>query len=193
MKKLSLIIFLFFLNIAFSQENIDLNSIIENRGYIFSELPLNYSMDGNIYETLRNGIPFEENNLTTIENDSVLKNDFPEEINFNNLHVWSKEELQSKYLVNNSISFLNFKKVNKTLHLTNPEEIRVLKKEIKTFNNRFDDWSKFPIHITRPYFSYSKTYAIIVIQFGNDGRQSILLKKINGVFQFYTYIENVVS
>ncbi len=122
MKKLSLIIFLFFLNIAFTQENIDLNSILENRGYIFSELPLNYSMDGNIYETLRNGIPFEENNLTTIENDSVLKNDFPEEINFNNLHVWSKEELQSKYLVNNSISFLNFKKVNKTLHLTNPEE-----------------------------------------------------------------------
>lgn len=193
MKKLSLIIFLIFINAAFTQENIDLNSLLKNRGYIFSEIPLNYSIDGNIYETLKNGIPFQENNLTTIENDSLLKNDFPKEIDFDNLHTWSNEELQSKYLVSNTISFLTFKKVNKTLKLTNPEEIKVLKQEIKTFNNRFDDWSKFPIHITRPYFSYSKTYAIIVIKFGNDSRQSILLKKINGVFQFYTYIENAVS
>lgn len=192
MNKLIAILFLLNLNFAFAQENIVLDSILKKRGYIFSELPLNYTIDGNIYETLRGGIPFQENNLTTIENDSVLKNDFPKKINFNNLHIWSNEELRSKYLVSNTISFLNFKKVNKTLNLTNPEEIKILKQEIKTFNNRFSNWSKFPIQITRPYFSYSKTYAVIVIVNGNDSRQSILLKKINGVFQFYTYIENSV-
>lgn len=190
MTKLISILFLLNLNFAFTQDSIVLDSIIKNKGYIFSNQPLHYVFEENIYEKLKNGIPFEENNLETIENDSILKNDFPNVIKFNNLKLWSNEELKSKYLVNHDVNSLNFKKVNKTLNLTNPEDIKILKKEIKTFNNRYNNWSKYPIYITRPYFSYSKTYAIIVLQFGNDSGQSILLKKTNGVFQFYTFIEN---
>lgn len=190
MNKLIAILFLLNLNFAFAQENIVLDSILKNKGYIFSNHPLNYSIDGDIYDQLKFKIKEGESNLLGLENDSILKKDFPKEINFNRAQLWSNEELKSKYLVTNDVNSLSFKKVNKTLNLTNPEEIAILKKEIKTFNNRFGNWSKFPIHIARPYFSYSKTYAIIVIKYGNDSGQSILLKKINDVFQFYTYIEN---
>ncbi len=188
MNKFITIIFLLSINFAFTQENIILDSIIKNVGHIYSNKPLSFSIDGNIYEELNNNMDSWPSKLSTLKNDSLLKKDFPKEINFNRAQLWSNEELKSKYLVDDNVDYLRFKKVKKILNLTNPEEIKVLKEEIKTFNNRFNDWSKFPVQITRPYFSYSKTYAIIVIQFGNDSGQSILLKKINGVFQFYTNI-----
>lgn len=192
MEKLIAFIILLNLNFAFTQENIAFDSILKDKGYIFSNVPSNYSMDGDIFDQLKFKIIEGDSNLLGMENDSLLKKDFPKKINLNRAQLWSNGELKSKYLVNNDVNSLNFKKVNKILNLTNPEEISNLKKEIKTFNNRFGNWSKFPIYMTRPYFSYSKTYAIIVLQFGNDSGQSILLKKINGVFQFYTYIENWV-
>ncbi|SEP82271.1 hypothetical protein [Flavobacterium urocaniciphilum] len=192
MKKLSLIIFLFFINIAFTQENIVLDSILKNKGFIFSNIPLNFNMGGDVYTELKHKIKESDSNILNLDNDSILRNDFPKVINFNQVKLWSNEELKSKYLVDHNIETLNFKKVNKSLNITNPEEQQVLKDEINTFNNRFNNWSKFPIYVTRPYFSFSKTYAIIVIRFGNDSGQSILLKKIDGIYQFYTYINNWV-
>lgn len=192
MKKLILIIFLFYINIAFTQENIILDSILKDCGHIYSSFPLTWSMDGDIYTDLKHKIKDKESNLLNLENDSILKNDFPKVINFNQVKLWSNEELKSKYLVGHDDETLNFRKVNKSLNLTNPEKIQVLKEEIKTFNNRSNNWSKFPVYVTRPYFSYSKIYAIIIIQFGNDSGCSFLLKKIDGVYQIYTSLGNWV-
>lgn len=186
MNKLIIFVFLLSVKFAFAQENIVLDSILKHKGYIFSKFPLSFSMDGDIYNELKEDNP----NLLNLENDSILKDDFPKKINFNKAKLWSNEELKNKYLVDNDVNTLSFGKVNKVLNLTNPEEIKVLKNQIKTFNNRFNNWSMFPVTVTRPYFSHSKTYAIIVIIFGNDSGQSILLKKIDGVYQFYTYINN---
>lgn len=193
MKKLITFLILLSLNFAFTQENIVLDSILKHKGYIFSSFPLTWSMDGDIYTELKDKIKDKESNLLNLENDSILKNDFPKVINFNQVKLWSNEELKSKYLVDHDVETLSFRIVNKSLNLTNPEEIQLLKDEIKTFNNRFNHWSKFPIYVTRPYFSYSKTYAIIIIRFGNDSGQSLLLKKIDGVYQVYTYLENWVN
>lgn len=190
MNKLIIFVFLLSIKFASAQENIVLDSILKNGGYIYSNFPLKTFINESIYDELKSKITDGNSNLLNLENDSILKNDFPKRINFNQVKLWSNEELKNKYLVDIDVTTLSFGKVNKILNLTNPEEIEVLKNQIKTFNNRFNDWSKFPVQITRPYFSYSKTYAIIVFQFGNDSGQSILLKKIDGVYQFYTYINN---
>ena len=105
---------------------------------------------------------------------------------------WKKENLKKAYLVKKSQKILQ-KKVLAEIEILDKREIKTIKRQIRQYNNRPNEWRGWPMSISKPIFSDNNQFCIIGFQFGNNGGYTELYKKVDskwkqiGIFNRIAY------
>ncbi|RKN01786.1 hypothetical protein D7036_17375 [Aquimarina sp. BL5] len=107
--------------------------------------------------------------------DSLTIVELFENAKIQDLKNWNKDELKNVYLISNNQN-LSFRKVQRELELSEKEQIKKLKKQIRQFNNNKSKWRSFPISISRPIYTNDKKYALIAYNLGNNGGKIVIYK-----------------
>lgn len=105
---------------------------------------------------------------------------------------WKKEDFKNAYLIKEG-EILSVKKVLSELEIKDKKEVKNLKKQIRQYKNRPNEWRGWPISISKPIFSNDKQFCVIGFVFGNNGGHTELYKKSNskweriGIFNRFAY------
>ncbi len=105
---------------------------------------------------------------------------------------WKKEDFKNAYLIRKG-EVLSVKKVLSELGIKDKKEIKTIKKQIRQYNNRPNEWRGWPMSISKPIFSDDKQFCIIGFEFGNNGGYTELYNKSEskwkrvGIFNRFAY------
>ena len=104
----------------------------------------------------------------------------------------ANNDFKNAYLIKEG-EILSVKKVLSELEIKDKKEVKNLKKQIRQYKNRPNEWRGWPISISKPIFSNDKQFCVIGFVFGNNGGHTELYKKSNskweriGIFNRFAY------
>lgn len=180
MKSFLLFIIIFQLsNFCFSQDLMEVT--IQDKSKIIYEEPFKFKMKTgkwNLKYKMEYLLEHKKNiNNLNIITDSLIIKELCEKAKTQNFNKWSPKEFNNAYLISNT-DYLNYRKIRDSLKLSEKKEIKKLRKQINQFNNNKNEWRSFPLSLSRPIYTDDKAYALIAFNYGNNGGQIIIYKKI---------------
>lgn len=166
-------------NLSFSQDLIKI--ALQDKSKIIYQEPFKFRMKTGKWDlTYRMDYLLEHKKNTNNPNiltDSLIVKELCEKAKTQNLKKWSAEEFSDVFLISNT-EYLNFREIRDSLKLSEKKEIKKLRKQINQFNNDKNKWRSFPLSLSRPIFTDDKAYALIAFNYGNNGGQIIIYKKV---------------
>jgi len=128
------------------------------------------------------------NHSGTVVTDTSLIKSLVELSKFQDTTEWQLKEFNKRIVINPG-DYIHQKKVINQLSPLNDFELKEIKTEIRKYNNRSNDWRRFPIRVSRPIFSDDNNFALIGIIRGNEGSEISLFKYSDSSWIHLGYLE----
>lgn len=167
-----------------------LETALEGQSKLVYMKPVYPRADTNYWSVQRglkrlNELKQKNNNVLT---DSLILVGLLQKAKVRNIQSWEKDEISGHYLVAKGKS-LKSNIIIEELGLTDKEEIKKLKRQVRRLKLEFAGWRNYPVAVSRPVFSDDRQYAYISLVFGNSAGRSEIYKLVNGTWIFAgTYI-----
>ncbi|MBB3697224.1 hypothetical protein KMW28_20755 [Flammeovirga yaeyamensis] len=180
-----LLLLLLFPTLSFCQDVLD--EALKDKSNIILEEPFTFNLkDKNIDSYL-----YYMNHASDVFNDTTLLKSLIQKTKKPDKTYWKQENFFDKVIVAKGQN-IHTKAVLKELSLLSDEELKLLKKEIRKYNNRNNEWRSYPLKVSKPIYSDDNKYAIIGIIKGNNGSEISLFELKGKQWVHLGYLERKV-
>lgn len=180
MKNTMLIVLMFFFTKQLSAQNL-LEIVLEGKSQIIYEKPAKPKLPSYYEEDFLN----RKNKSDSLNIRDLISKVDSIKIDYSN---WTKAELKTKIIATKGTK-IDLKREMLKASKRSKTEQKILKKEIKGFNNYKNGWRNYPISISRPIISKNRKMALITIIRGNSGGSTLLYKMENKKWKYFECLE----
>jgi hypothetical protein len=146
--------------------------------------PFKFTLDQNPW---RIKMYLERINESSSYNDTLQLKNLIERSKTQDSSSWSSHEITGRILINKGDQIRTKKEITELDSITD-EDKKILKKQIRKYNNQSPGWRKYPISVSRPICSTDNNYCIVSINEGNNGGEVGLYELKEDKWYFVGYL-----